>query len=53
MFKLPQGVMKDKTREAGRGQFMEALDVMSRSGDSFLERKGQLSWRFFFLAEKK
>lgn len=31
--------MRDKTREVGQGQVMEALDVMSRSWDSFLERK--------------
>lgn len=52
MFKLPQGRIKGKTKEIGQGQFMEALDVMSRSWDSFLERKGQLSWRFFLAEEK-
>lgn len=38
--------MRDKTREVGRGQVMEALGAMSTSWYLFLECKGKLPWVF-------
>lgn len=47
VLELSLNVMREKTREEGRGHFIEAVNSLSKSWDLFPECKEQLLWEYF------